>query len=98
MDISIFATAEDIGQGVAQHVAIALRQQADLVLGVPAGRTPVRVYAELGRMRAAGAIDFSQATAFAVDEFVGISRTHQGSFHRFISERFLAGVNLPALG
>ena len=95
MDITIVATAEDIGHAVAQHVAIALRQQPDLVLGVPAGRTPVPVYAELGRLHAAAAIDFSQATAFAVDEFVGISRTHQGSFHRFICERFLAGVNLP---
>jgi glucosamine-6-phosphate deaminase len=95
VDISVHATAEDIGQAVAQHVAIALRQQPDLVLGVPAGRTPVPVYAALRGLHAAGAIDFSQSTAFAVDEFVGISRTHQGSFHRFISERFLAGVNLP---
>jgi glucosamine-6-phosphate deaminase len=55
----------------------------------------VPVYAELGRLCAAGAIDFSQATAFAVDEFVGIPRTHPGSFHRFLSEQFLAGVNLP---
>jgi glucosamine-6-phosphate deaminase len=96
VEISIFATAAEIGHAVARHVAITLRRQPDLVLGVPAGRTPLRVYAELGRMHAAGAIDFSQATAFAVDEFVGIGRTHPGSFHRFISEHFLAGVNLPA--
>ena len=40
--------------------------------------------------------DFSRATAFAVDEFVGLDRTHPGSFHRFISEHLLGGVNIPA--
>ena len=46
-------------------------------------------------MRAAGAVDFSRVTAFAVDEFVGLDRSHQGSFHRFLSEHLLAGVNIP---
>jgi glucosamine-6-phosphate deaminase len=95
VEVSVFASAEEIVQAVARHVAIALRRQPDLVLGLPAGRTPVGVYAELGRMHAEGAIDFSETTAFAVDEFVGIERTHSGSFHRFITERFLAGVNVP---
>lgn len=95
MDITILETAKEIVHAVAQHVAIALRRQPDLVLGVPAGRTPIGVYAELGRMHSSGALDFSRTTAFAVDEFVGIERTHPGSFHRFISERLLAGVNIP---
>ena len=94
MEINILATADDIVHAVSQHVAIALRRQPDLVLGVPAGRTPVGVYAELGRLHAAGAVDFSRATAFAVDEFVGIGRMHPGSFHRFISEHLVARVNL----
>jgi glucosamine-6-phosphate deaminase len=94
VEINILATAQEIVHAVAQHIAIALRRQPDLVLGVPAGRTPVGVYAELGRLHAAGALDFSRVTAFAVDEFVGIERTHPGSFHRFISEHLLAGVNI----
>ena len=96
MDINIVATAEEIVHAVAQHIAVALRRQPDIVLGVPAGRTPVGVYAELGRLHAAGTVDFSRVTAFAVDEFVGIERSHSGSFHRFISEHLLAGVNIPA--
>lgn len=95
MHINTLDTAEEIVHAVSRHVAIALRRQPDLVLGVPAGRTPIGVYAELGRMHSAGALDFSRATAFAVDEFVGIERTHPGSFHRFISEHLLEGVNIP---
>jgi glucosamine-6-phosphate deaminase len=96
VEIRRFATAEEIVRAVAQRVAAAIREQPNLVLGVPAGRTPIGVYAELGRMCSAGEVDFSRATAFAVDEFVGIEHTHPGSFHRFISEHLLAGVNLPA--
>lgn len=95
MDITILETAEEIVHAVAQHVAIALRRHPDLVLGVPAGRTPIGVYAELRRLHASGPLDFSHATAFTVDEFVGIERSHPGSFHRFISEHLIAGVNIP---
>ena len=96
MEIRLFETTEEIVHAVAQQVTMALRRQPDLVLGVPAGRTPIGVYAELGRMHTAGEVDFSRATAFAVDEFLGIGRTDPGSFHRFISEHLLAGVNLPS--
>jgi glucosamine-6-phosphate deaminase len=96
VDINIVASAEETVHAVAQHLAVALRRQPDIVLGVPAGRTPVGVYAELGRLHAAGVVDFSRVTAFAVDEFVGIERSHPASFHRFISEHLLAGVNIPA--
>src|SRR5262245_52386204 len=80
---------------VAHHVANAVGRQPDLVLGVPAGRSPIGVYQELGRMRTTGALDLSRVTAFAVDEFVGLDRDHEGSFHRFLSEHLLAGVNIP---
>jgi glucosamine-6-phosphate deaminase len=39
--------------------------------------------------------DFSRATAFALDEFVGIDRWHPASFHRFIREHLIERVNLP---
>ena len=95
MEIRRFATAEEMVLAVAHQVVNAVQRRPDLVLGVPAGRSPVGVYEELGRMRTAGAVDFSRVTAFAVDEFVGLDRSHQGSFHRFLSEHFLAGVNIP---
>src|SRR5688572_18702722 len=79
----------------ALRVAAALRERPDLVLGVPAGRTPVGLYDELARRCAAGEIDFSRVTAFALDEFVGLDRTDSGSFHRFFAEHLLTRVNLP---
>ena len=84
-----------MAQAAAQRVVETLRQDPDLVLGLPAGRTPVGVYAELVRLAAAGQADFSHATAFALDEFVGIDHAHPASFHRFIREHLIDRVGLP---
>jgi len=80
----------------AERVVDALRTHPNLVLGLPAGRTPVGIYAELARLSQTGQADFGAATAFALDEFVGIDRTHPASFHRFIREHFVDRVHLPS--
>jgi glucosamine-6-phosphate deaminase len=54
----------------------------------------VEAYTELRRLHQAGEADFSQATAFLLDEFVGLAASHAGSFRRFITEHLLSGVNL----
>ena len=95
MDIRVFTTSEELARAAARRVAETLRQRPDVVLGLPAGRTPIGVYAELGRLAAAGEADFSRATAFALDEFVGIEYTHPASFQRFIREHLIEHVGLP---
>jgi glucosamine-6-phosphate deaminase len=84
-----------MAQAAADKVAVALQERPDLVLGLPAGRTPVAIYAELARRSAAGEADFSRAAAFALDEFVGIDHDHPASFHRFIREHLIDRVGLP---
>jgi len=79
---------------VARRVADSLRRTADLVLGLPAGRTPVEAYTELCRLHSGGEADFAQATAFLLDEFVGLEASHAASFRRFLTEHLLARINL----
>jgi len=94
VDVTLFETALDASRAVAHRVADALRRRPDLVLGLPAGRTPIGTYTELCRLHAAGEADFGRATAFLVDEFLGLEASHPGSFRRFTSEHLLAGINL----
>jgi len=54
----------------------------------------VETYTELGRLHSAGEADFSHATAFLLDEFVGLDESHAGSFRRFLTEHLLSGINL----
>lgn len=54
----------------------------------------METYTELGRLHSAGEADFSHATAFLLDEFVGLDASHAGSFRRFLTEHLLSGINL----
>lgn len=54
----------------------------------------METYTELGRLHSAGEADFSHATAFLLDEFVGLDASHAGSFRRFLTEHLLLGINL----
>lgn len=94
MDIYVFDAAEEAAQAAARRVAGALHAHPRLVLGLPTGRTPIPVYAELRRMHAAGRADFASAATFNLDEFVGVGPDHPGSFHAFMERHLFSGVNL----
>jgi glucosamine-6-phosphate deaminase len=95
VEIRVFRTTEEWAQSAARRVAETLHRRPNVVLGLPAGRTPIGVYAELGRLAASGEADFSRAAAFVLDEFVGVEHTHPASFHRFIREHLIEQVGLP---
>src|SRR5215471_17773938 len=67
-----------------------------MVLGLATGRTPIRLYHELGTLHAHGQADFSRATTFNLDELLGIPGDHPGSYRVFMHEHLFSRVNLPA--
>ena len=94
MDVTIFESAAEAGRALARRVVEALRRRPDLVIGLPAGRTPVEAYTELCRLYSEGEVDFSRATAFLLDEFIGLDSSQPGSFRRFVTEHLVSGINL----
>lgn len=96
MNVQIFSTPELASRAVARRIAAAIHRKPTLVLGLPAGRTPVAVYDRLVREFEAARVDFSRVTTFSLDEFVGLGRRDAGSFHAFLRACFFSRVNLPA--
>jgi glucosamine-6-phosphate deaminase len=47
-------------------------------------------------LHAAGQADFSAATTFNIDEFLGIPSDHPGSYRTFMEQHLFSRVNLPA--
>jgi glucosamine-6-phosphate deaminase len=92
--IYVFDSAEDLAIAVARRFADLLQRKPDAVLGFATGRTPLGTYAELQRIHRRGGIDFSGATTFNLDEFVGVDATHPGSFRRYMELKLFAGVNV----
>jgi glucosamine-6-phosphate deaminase len=92
--ITVFSDERALARQEASRVSEALRAKPDLVLGLPTGRTPIRLYHELGALFSHGQIDFSRATTFNLDEFFGIPPSHPGSYRTFMEQHLFSRVNM----
>lgn len=94
MNTSIFKDERTLAKTLAAQIAAMLTAKPDIVLGLPTGRTPIRLYHELGALHARSQADFSQATTFNLDEFLGIGSDHPGSYRAFMEQHLFSRVNL----
>ena len=92
--ISIFSDERALARALTDRVAAALAARPTLVLGLPTGRTPVLFYEDLSSRVERGAVNLSRAATFNLDEFVGITSAHRGSFRHFMNSHLFNRVNL----
>jgi glucosamine-6-phosphate deaminase len=92
--ITVFSDERALAKQEAARISDALKAKPDLVLGLPTGRTPIRLYHEAGTLFSRGQIDFSRATTFNLDEFFGIPASHRGSYRTFMQEHLFSRVNI----
>jgi len=92
--VLIFPSPGDVARELARRVGDALRHKPDLVLGLPTGRTPLLLYGELVRLHVTGEADFSRATTFNLDEFLGIPPDHPGSYRTFMRRHLFDHINV----
>lgn len=90
MKVRVLSTADDVADAAVREVASAIRLNPSLVLGLPTGRTPLRLYDRLVAWENSGRVSFARVTTFNLDEFVGLSAADQGSYRAFM-ERHLFG-------
>ncbi len=87
MEVIICPNAQRVGEVAAAKAArIAAPIGPKVVLGVATGSSPVQTFAELARLVASGDLDLSEASAFALDEYVGIPEGHPESYHEIIRQ------------
>jgi glucosamine-6-phosphate deaminase len=94
VDIKVFETLEEASRRLAHRIAAALRDHPDGVLGLPTGRTPLRMYAELSRLCSTREVDFSRASTFNLDEFVGVAPSDPPSFRQLMDRHLFTHVNI----
>jgi glucosamine-6-phosphate deaminase len=94
LKITVFKDERALARTLAAQIAAMLTGQPDLVFGLPTGRTPVRLYHELGTLYAQRLADFSQATTFNLDEFLGVGPDDPGSYRAFMQTHLFSRVNL----
>jgi glucosamine-6-phosphate deaminase len=86
VEVVIVAGPEDGGTLVGAAIAALLAGRPDAVLGLATGSSPLAVYRDMARRRAAGEVSFAAARAFLLDEYVGLAPDHPCSYRRFIAE------------
>ena len=79
----------------AAHVLLdATTRDPRIVLGLPTGRTPVGMYDRAVQACTREYHCFREVTTFNLDEYVGIPRTHPGSYFSFMREHLFDHVDI----
>jgi glucosamine-6-phosphate deaminase len=93
MEVVILGGRRQIGKLAADAIEELLRRKPDAVLGLATGSSPLPVYDELAERHSRG-LDFSRATAFTLDEYVGLPAGHPESYREVIRREFTDRVNI----
>jgi glucosamine-6-phosphate deaminase len=92
--IRVFVNARALARALAEDIVRRLSDNPRLVLGLPTGRTPIPFYQDLIRLYCAGRLDFSRATTFNLDEFVGLESGDPRSYRAFMQRHLFDHVNI----
>lgn len=85
MEIIIYPDGDEVARVAAETVAqVCWRVGPDVVLGVATGSSPLALYRDLAALVSAGKVDLSGASAFALDEYVGLPEGHPESYAEVI--------------
>jgi glucosamine-6-phosphate deaminase len=94
VQLHIFPDDSAMARAVALRIVKLVAARPVAVLGLPTGRTPVRLYAHLRALHEAGKLDFSRVTTFNLDEFHGLPARHPASYRSFMEEHLFRHVNI----
>lgn len=85
MEVVICPNGDEVARLAASKIARVFEDKGPrAVLGVATGSSPVALYQVLARMVQAGRLDLSQASAFALDEYIGLPPGHPESYAEVI--------------
>ncbi len=96
MDVGIAESAEHAASLAADAIENLLRTKTEAVLGVATGSSPVGIYDELGRRVSTGRLSLARASAFMLDEYVGLRAGHPQAYRSVIDEIFTRKVDIDA--
>ncbi|MCL2655339.1 MAG: glucosamine-6-phosphate deaminase [Coriobacteriia bacterium] len=94
MNVQVYKDPAQIGKAVATLFAAQVVKNPDCILGMATGSTPLPTYGALVELYEQGVVDFSTVRSFNLDEYVGISRSHEQSYYRFMFDNLFSKINI----
>jgi glucosamine-6-phosphate deaminase len=89
-----FPNEDALAAALGRIITDTIRRLPGIVLGLPTGRTPLGLYAELVRLTELDQSDWFDVRTFNLDEFVGLAAHEPGSYRAFMQERLFRHVNI----
>jgi glucosamine-6-phosphate deaminase len=90
---AVIAAPEELARLAAGAIQKLLRSRPDAVLGLATGSSPLPIYDELVRLHVEEGLSFARATAFALDEYVGLPREHPQRYLNVIQHEIAERVD-----
>ena len=91
----IIAQEGQIGELVTDEIATLVGDKPNAVLGLATGSSPLRIYDAVAARVARGDFSLAHASAFTLDEYVGLAAGHPCGYRTVIEEDFVSRVDLP---
>lgn len=85
---------KDMSRKAANIISAQIIMKPDCVLGLATGSTPLGTYAQLIDWYNKGDLDFSRVSTVNLDEYRGLSKENDQSYHYFMHHNFFKHVNI----
>jgi glucosamine-6-phosphate deaminase len=95
VEVVILPGAGEVAVLAADIIQWALTSKPTSALGLATGSTPLATYMELRSRFLQGRVSFAEATAFLLDEYVGLGADHPQSYGSVIRRELVDHVDLP---
>lgn len=96
MHINIFSSESALAEAAAERIVAQVRENAEAVIGLATGASPVAVYQAWGQSATKLGLDQSRVRGFALDEYLGLDPEDSRSYHAVIRRDAVAGAGLNA--
>lgn len=94
MEVIIKKDYSDMCDEAVKLIHQSWQKKKNLVLGLATGKTPLGVYKGLIRLYRERKMDFSEVSAFSLDEYLGLPNDHPQSFAFYMQQNFFQHVNI----
>jgi glucosamine-6-phosphate deaminase len=93
MEVVICGSAREMAELAADVVEAVLAGKPEAVLGLATGSSPLALYDELVSRFLDARLSFSRATAFTLDEYVGLAPDHPERYRNVIEKKIASRVD-----
>ena len=90
---------ESVSEWAANYVAARINKanptpEKPFVLGLPTGSSPLGMYRNLIKLNKEGKVSFKNVVTFNMDEYFGIPKSHEQSYHTFMWTNFFNHIDI----